>query len=433
MTSTSTPQPTVRTRLWRQMRGATMVAVGMAVMNLGGYAFTLVAVRRVAPADFGALTALLGLILIGNVASLGLQATGARRIATHDPSDTSGHHDLAASLLRAGAYTAVGLTALSLALTPVMVTALHIDSVAAVLLVAPSLGLLTMMGAQAGVLQGGKQWTRLALMYASFGIGRFALAFVGLAISADLLGAMIGFALCTAVPVLLAGWFLRDHRAGSRTGIRQVLSETVHGTHVMLAFFVMVNADVLIARTLLDEHDSGIYAAGVIVAKACLFIPQFVSVVVFPSLASNPGDTRRLWRAVLAVAGFGVCAVLGAALLPDVVVAVAGGDEYAATGSLAWLFAAAGSAYAVLQLVVYAAIAQQERRAALVIWAGLAVFVAVALAFVVPEIVTGMAAMRLLVTCVAVVSIVLGVLLATGLHRQTAAQQEPAPAAPPAV
>lgn len=394
----------------------------MAVMNVGGYAFTLIAVHRVAPADFGALTALIGLILIGNVAALGLQATGARRIATHDAADPSGHDVLAASLLRAGEYTSAALAALTLLLTPLIMWMLHIDSVISVLLVAPSLGLLTLMGAQAGVLQGGKHWRELAIVYASFGVGRFAFAFVGLAISQNLLGAMLGFTMSTAVPVVLAGWMLRGGRRGSTAEVRRVLTETVHGTHVLLAFFAVANADVLLARTMLDEHYSGIYAAGVIVAKACLFVPQFVSVVVFPSLATNPGDTRRLRQAVLAVAGFGVCAVAGAALLPDLVVAVAGGNDYAEIGPIAWMFAAAGSAYAVLQLVVYAAIAQQERRAAPVIWAGLALFVTVALVVLGRDVFTGIAGVKFLVACAAATSILLSIVLAAGLRRQVSTE-----------
>jgi O-antigen/teichoic acid export membrane protein len=173
---------------------------------------------------------------------------------------------------------------------------------------------------------------------------------------------------------------------------------------------------------MLDEHYSGIYAAGVIVAKACLFVPQFVSVVVFPSLATNPGDTRRLRQAVIAVAGFGVCAVAAAALLPDLVVAVVGGNDYAEIGPIAWMFAAAGSAYAVLQLVVYAAIAQQERRAAPVIWAGLALFVTVALVVLGRDVFSGIAGVKFLVACAAATSILLSIVLAAGLRRQVSTE-----------
>ena len=96
--------------------------------------------------------------------------------------------------------------------------------------------------------------------------------------------------------------------------------------------------------------DSGYYAAGLIVSKACLFLPQFVIVIVFPSLASSPGDTRRLRQAIAAVAGLGVCAVIGTLVLPDLIVAIIGGEEkYAPLGPYTWLFAVSGSAYAVLQ------------------------------------------------------------------------------------
>jgi O-antigen/teichoic acid export membrane protein len=419
--TTKSPARVSPAKLWRRLRGATLVAVGMAVMNIGAYGFTLVAVHSTVPADFGALTALLGLILIGNVASLGLQASGARRIATHDAAhpDNSGHDVLAASLLRAGEYSAAGLTALTLLLTPLIMVLLHIDSVLSVLLMAPTLGMLTVMGAQLGVLQGGKHWRELAIVYAACGVGRLVFGALGLAVSADLLGAMLGIALGSVLPVVLAGWILRGGGRAVSGEVRRVLSETVHGTHVLLAFFAIANADVLLARIRLDEHDSGIYAAGVIVAKACLFLPQFVSIVVFPSLASNPGDTRRLRQAVIAVGGFGLCAIAGAWLLPDLVVSVAGGNEYAEIGPIAWLFAAAGSAYAVLQLVVYAAIAQQERRAALVIWAGLLVLVGVGVLVIGRGSVTGITGVKVLVATAAGCSALLSAVLATGLHRQT--------------
>ena len=44
------------------------------------------------------------------------------------------------------------------------------------------------------------------------------------------------------------------------------------------------------ARSVLDSHDSGLYAAGLIVTRAVMFLPQFVVVVAFPSMstASQP-------------------------------------------------------------------------------------------------------------------------------------------------
>ncbi|TDW76052.1 oligosaccharide flippase family protein [Kribbella pratensis] len=400
------------------LRSATVVAVAMAIMNVAAYGFTLIASRRLIPEQFGAITALLGLLLIGNVASLGLQAAGARQLATHTG---KGAAALADAMLRAGRRAALGLTALCLVLTPLFMWLLHIDSIVAILLLAPTLGGLTLMGSQLGVLQGSQRWTELAAVYFSTGVGRLVLGGGALLIHPSLDWAMAGLALGAAVPAVLGQFFLRGSSGSTTQQVKDVLRESVHGTHTLLAFFALANADVLFARALLDEKDSGYYAAGLIIAKACLFLPQFVIVLVFPSLANSPGDTLRLRRSIMAVAGLGVCAVVGTLILPGIVVEVIGGKEkYAPLGPYTWLFAVAGSAYAVLQLVVYAAIAQQEKRAALVIWIGLVVLAVAAGIVLGTDIATGLNGVKVLVAMTSTCALLLSAVLATGLHRQAA-------------
>lgn len=418
MSSDTTPEQEPMAPRLAFLRGATVVAVGMAIMNVAAYGFTILGSRRLPPEEFGAITALLGLLLIGNVASLGLQATGARMIATHTGDSTA---SLADALVKAGRRGALGLTAVLLVATPLFMWLLHIDSVLPVLLLAPTLGCLTLMGSELGVLQGSKRWTELAAVYTAVGVGRLVLGGGALLIHPSLDSAMIGLTLGAAVPTLLGAFLLRGSSGATSEHIKEVLRETVHGTHTLLAFFVIANADVLLARALLDGTDSGYYAAGVIVAKACLFLPQFVIVVVFPTLASSPGDTVRLRRAIQAVAGLGVCTVIGTLLLPDLVVAIIGGEEkYAPLGPYTWLFAISGSAYAVLQLVVYAAIAQQEKRAALLIWVGLVVLVIAAGLVLGTDIATGLNGVKVLVAMTSACALLLSAALAAGLHRQAA-------------
>jgi O-antigen/teichoic acid export membrane protein len=416
MTSDTTPEQQPAAPRLAFLRSATVVAVGMAIMNVAAYGFTLIAVHALVPEQFGAVTALLGLLLIGNVASLGLQASGARRIATHSG---PGEASLADALLKAGRRAALGLTIVCLIATPLFMWLLHIDSLVAALLVAPTLGCLTLMGSQLGVLQGGQNWTELAAVYTATGIGRLAFGGIALLIHPSLTAAMLGLALGAAVPALLGAYLLRGSSGGTPEQVKEALRETIHGTHTLLAFFAIANADVLLARGLLDAKHSGIYAAGVIVAKACLFLPQFVIVVVFPSLATAPGDTLRLRRAIQAVAALGLCTVFGALILPNLVVTVVGGPDYAAVGPIAWLFALAGSSYAVLQLVVYAAIAQQEKRAALLIWVGLASLAIAALIILGTHLAVGMTGVKVLVAMTTTCALLLSAAVASGLHRQS--------------
>jgi O-antigen/teichoic acid export membrane protein len=418
MSSDTTPEQEPKAPRLAFLRSATVVAVGMAIMNVAAYGFTLIGTHTLVPEQFGAMTALLGLLLIGNVASLGLQATGARQLATHTGSGDDAAA-LADAMLKAGRRAALGLTLVCLLATPLFMWLLHIDSVVSILLLAPTLGFLTLMGSQLGVLQGSQRWTELAAVYTAVGVGRLVLGGGALLVRPSLDSAMLGLALGAAVPALLGGFLLRGSAGATAAHVKEVLRETVHGTHTLLAFFAIANADVLFARALLDGTDSGYYAAGLIVAKACLFLPQFVIVIVFPSLASSPGDTQRLRRAIVAVAGLGVCAVIGTLLLPNLVVAIIGGaDKYAPLGPYTWLFAVSGSAYAVLQLVVYAAIAQQEKRAALLIWVGLLVLAVAAGIVLGTGIATGLNGVKVLVAMTSTCALLLSAGLAAGLHRQ---------------
>ena len=63
---------------------------------------------------------------------------------------------------------------------------------------------------------------------------------------------------------------------------------------MLLAFFALSNVDIVIARNVLDEHDAGLYAGGLILTKAVLFLPQFVVVIAFPSMATQAERRRAL-------------------------------------------------------------------------------------------------------------------------------------------
>ena len=68
--------------LWRV---ALMVAPAMAAANGLNYAFNVVMSRKLGPADYGALAALLAVVLVGTVPGVALQAVVARYTAlAHD-------------------------------------------------------------------------------------------------------------------------------------------------------------------------------------------------------------------------------------------------------------------------------------------------------------------------------------------------------------
>jgi O-antigen/teichoic acid export membrane protein len=412
---------TSRTRTsW--LSGSLVIAVAMAVQNLSTYGFTIVAARVLGPVEYGALAAVMGLLLVLNVLSLGLQATGARRIAAVPERRAA----IEAEVMRTTYRCSAVLGVVALLLSPVVSAVLSLDSWTLAALIAVTVVPLSVMGGQAGVLQGERRWRPLAGVYLAAGVGRLAFGAVALAIEPDTLAAMIGVALGAFVPVLVGWWALRRPEpdgvpapapAPVPTGHRGVLQETFHNSHALLAFFALSNIDVVAARIVLDEHSAGLYAGGLILTKAVLFLPQFVVVIVFPSMSSPQSARRMNLMALAMVFAIGMATVLGVALLPELGVIFVGGPEYAEIADLLWVFALLGTVLAMLQLMVYNVLARQRQHAVAWVWAALAV-VAVAAPF------TGEVASLLRVVLL-VDTLLLGVLLAGAARRPVTAVPAP--------
>ncbi len=105
--------------------------------------------------------------------------------------------------------------------------------------------------------------------------------------------AMAGVTVALVVPVLVGWYALRRGRVPGEIShdhsLRPILRETLHNSQALLAFFVLSNADIIVARNILTDHDAGLYAGGLILVKGVLFLPQFVVVVAFPAMV----DRRR--------------------------------------------------------------------------------------------------------------------------------------------
>ena len=193
-----------------------------------------------------------------------------------------------------------------------------------------------------------------------------------------LLGVTIGF----YAPVLYGMTVLRHPRdtgeTDARHGLMPIVRETVVNSQALFAYFALTNSDMLGARSVLDSHDTRLYAAGRILTRTVMFLPQFVVVIAFPSLSSEVNRGRALVASLSLVGALGAACVVGTAVLPGLALVFAGGREYDEVRGLLWLFALLGTTMAILQLLVYSVLARQGTMSILLVWAALAVLVAIA-------------------------------------------------------
>ncbi len=352
------------------------MALGLALAQIAGYAQTVVAARALGAADFGAFAALLGLLLIGSVIGAGFQAAGARRLVGAAERAPAG----ARHLMRTVALAAIIVGAIALTLTPIVTPLLGLPTVAAMPLIALAMVPVTLTGAQYGIAQGRERLYALGAVYAVAGLGKGVGGLTGALLTGTLTGALIGLCLGAWVAIAVGALIIRP-LVGARgatlgPGLR---TEALHAAHALAALYVLTNVDVILARALLPAVDSGGYAVGAIVAKIAFWLPQFIIVAAFPRL-SDERRGRALQVAVAATAAVGAVVTVIAAAFPGMIVRIVGGPDYAFMSDTVWLFAVAGSAFALAQTLVFARIAMADRRTVVAVWASAAVVVVGSLA-----------------------------------------------------
>ena len=360
-------------------RGASLVAVGTTVMNAAVYLFTLLAARRLGPEAYSAVAALMGIVLVVNVLALGVQATTARRVAQKDG------RAVESTMLATARRAALALGLVCLALSPVASSILRLDSWLTAATVAVTAAALTVTGAQLGILQGRRDWRFFALLSVAMGAGRLLVGGVAIALWPTPLGAMTGVALGALVPIVVGRRLTRAPSTtpgsarpapAARRAPLGLLREVVHDSHTLLAFFALTQVDVFAARVTLPADEAGTYASGLILSKAVLFLPTFVTVMAFPALARRAGHRHLHLLGLAVIFVIGLVAVGATLLAPDLALVFVGGEAYSAVAEDLWLFAVLGTVTAMIQLLVQTALARTHRRAVWWIWGAFILIVA---------------------------------------------------------
>ena len=329
----------------------------------------------------------MGLLMVVSVLSLGLQATGARRVAA-SPGDLD---RIESEVLAASYRSAVVLAVVCLAAVPAITLTLRLDTWLTAALLAVTALPVTVMGGQGGILQGERRWLPLAGIYLTTGLGRIAFGAAGLLLWRDSLGAMVGVAVGAFVPVLVGGGAAPsrpDHRPRSRAqGPPDALPHELGPRRGLPRGRPQLARAARLLRALQRRraHRPGrarrppgrLYAGGLILAKA-VSLPQFVVVVAFLSMAA--AGTRRSGhlKALGLVLAIGAVATVGAYVLAGLAVTFVGGSAYAELHDLIWAFAAIGTLLSMIQLMVYGVVAWQSQRAVYVLWGALLVLAACA-------------------------------------------------------
>ncbi len=376
-----------------------MIFVGAATLigNGTAYLLSMVSARILDPADFGALGALLGLLVIIATLGISVQALTARRVSTAPAADRK---DVEGQAIRLAILVAIAIGIGSAVIAWPVSTLFSIPILAVVTGVA-SLGFVVIGSAAMGIAQGREQHVKLSIAFIANSGGRALGGIIGVVVLQSVTGVGFGILIGCAIGAAVAYQLISPKTLSPK--LKDGISiEFGHVAHALIVLFTLTNIDVLLARVFLTEDLSGEYSVGVLLAKIAFFLPNAIIIVLFPKM-SGGGSHRALYIATGLTAVVGVVITLASVFAGDLVIRILGGAQYKDLGSEAWLFALEGSAFALVQVLLYSRLAAQDRRAVLAVWGALAVLAVVVVGWrhnTVAEIVTSVVAVSLALTVV---------------------------------
>ncbi len=368
----SEPDPRITSRS-ALAKGLLLVGAATLIGNGAAYLLSMVSARILNRADFGALGALLGLLVILATLGISTQALAARRVATA----TTDREQVEEQLIRLSIFLGFGVIVGGIAVAWPIGMIFTIPALAVATGIG-SLGFVIVGSAAMGIAQGREEHTRLSLAFIANGGSRAIGGIIGVVLLASVTGVGIGIFIGCAVGAVIAYLLVRrpewkpfGTKVGAGIGV-----ELGHVVHALMVLFTLTNVDVLLARFFLTEDQSGQYAVGVLLAKIAFFLPNAIVIVLFPKMSAEE-SRRTVYIATGLTAIVGAFITASAFLLGDLVARILGGEQYASMGDVIWLFALEGSAFALVQVLLYARLAAQDRKAVVAVWIALVTLVVV--------------------------------------------------------
>ena len=374
-------------------RSAALLSAAWIAANAASYLLSVVGSRKLGPVGYGQLGPMLAVVAVVSVPGLALQAVIARRTARREID--------ARHCVTLGTAVGAACAAAALALLPLLSGFLHLGAAAAGLAAALAFALpQAVLSAAQGRLQGANRFAALSVLVLGAGAARLFGGVVPLLLGADAQDTMLGVLVATAVVAAIAAGLTvgrgRQPSPRRRSGLRGLgWREVGMATCALGGLLLLSNMDLLLARHLLGADRSGHYAAGAVISRVALWLPQAVSLTVLPRLTDARIRRSALRDAAIATAAVGVVSVAVVAVAGGPLTVLAFGHAYRSLGGVAWMFAAQGGALAIVQLLIVDDIAR-ARRGTFPILVGAAIAESAALELVHPETVGGIAVVAML-------------------------------------
>lgn len=356
------------------LKHGSVLAASTVACGALNYAFQIVMGRTLSPAAYGVFGSLFAGFYLVNVLGIGVQLSTTRFTAARssDEGTLAGlHGGLTVRVVGLGVLIAVGIGLAS----PLISEAFGLASVWPVVIVAAIVPAALAFRTNRGTFQG-RQWFGLLASYnVAYAVAKLVCAVALVLLGLDILGAFAGIAIATLLVVAASTYHVRRRLPG--TGFRRGTGTQEYGSiyaflspAVLAAFCqnVPANVDVIIVGAVVGGEQAGMYVTASVLAKVLVFLPLGISKALFPKITDDHADSSAgrsqalLTRALTYVV---LVTTAGAAtfwLVPDLIVGLFFGAEYAAAAPLVRWYGLAIVPFAIALVVMNFELARDRLR-----------------------------------------------------------------------
>ncbi len=356
--------------------GATLFAA-LTLVNVASFLFHLVVSRALGPAQYGALSPLLGLLLVLSVPTGALQALVTREISksrgdlSHEGPPVPiaiGRLLSQAVLMGAAAFVALVVAA------PALVLFLHLPSLTSAVMLAAYVLPVVIGVVPKGVLLGELRFRRVAFALLGGAIVRVLLGYLFVLWRTGVEGAMAATVLSEVVTVGLLLPSIRPFVASpaAKETVDVRWREAGGAVVAFAGFWLLTATDTVLARHYLPRRESGLYAAAATAARATMFLPSAVSLIAFPRFAADrgraPSARKALVQALGIVGAMSTAAAVAVASIPGVIIQILFGSEFRAAATAVGVLAASSACVGVIGVLLHYFVAARRLLAASLPW-----------------------------------------------------------------
>ena len=319
----------------RLFRHSLLLMSGAQIVNLCNLLFQVATMRMLEPADYGTMAAMIGLFMMVSI-PLGSFAGTATHFSAGFIMD--GYPGRVKSMLRQinrdVSIAVVILAGSAVFVSPWIVSFLKLDSSLPFLVTVVGLCFGLYRPVYDGALTGAQAFVWSALVGISWGVARFGLAVIFMAIGWRAEGALAANSVSFLIALIVGIWGLKrvlGPVAAEPHRVKGIYPYFLRYMLAMLGYAVLVSADVFLVKHFFDPDPAGRFGVAAMAGRLIIFLPQPIAGVMFPKVVSA-GDAsertgRTLVKAVMLVGLIVVAAAVFCTLFPVWTLWVLSGDR----------------------------------------------------------------------------------------------------------